>query len=236
MDHAARCNVIPCLIVGYKNPESLRRCRMSIGADGIPFVWDNSENNIGLTEAVNQLISKALWTKSKYVIWLNQDVQLLPGTIKAFTDYMDAHPLCAVAGCKQLQTDQPDNILHGGTTDFWPGGKHLGGSVKNGDCNVSGPMNWINMAACCLRIEALRELGLFDERYFLAFQDSDFCLRAWLSHKWEVHYCAEAVVLHDKGGVSSSPSPEQLEILAKDQAAFSEKWASHANNDAYAVE
>jgi GT2 family glycosyltransferase len=219
--------MIPVLIVAYRNWPALQRCIDSVQTSTVeaePWVHDNSLINIGLTKGVNKLLQVAEMRGDKYAIWANQDVIFLPDAIEKMISFMDAHPLCAIAGVKQLATDQPDRIIHGGCTDAYPAGVHLVGSVLANDCAESKPMAWVNMAAAILRMEALEEIGLLDDRFFLVGQDSDLCYRAWLGG-WQCWYCAEAVVMHDRGGVSSNPSPEQLAIVTKDMEAWGEKWS-----------
>ncbi len=220
---------IPVLIVEFKNPEAVKRCIASLPPNAIPFWRDNTDDNIGLTKATNQLFHEAVnpsLSASKdvqYIVWLNQDVQLLPDSLDKAVAFMDAHPKCAIGGFQQRATDDPDLIIHGGTKAAWPAGVHIGGRVSMGACNESKPMGWVNCAASIFRVAALRDIGLLDEQFFLVGQDSDICLRAW-TRNCEVWYIAEAVCLHDRGGASSTPSEAQIEMIQKDMNLWSRKW------------
>lgn len=56
--------------------------------------------------------------------------------------------------------------------------------------------------ACMLiRKEVIEKIGLFDPDFFLYFEETDFCMRAWLSG-WQTKYIPNAYVYHT-GGVSS---------------------------------
>lgn len=50
-----------------------------------------------------------------------------------------------------------------------------------------------------LRRKALKEVGLFDERYYMYVEDLDICKRMWQAG-WEVRYFPKAIVLHHIGG------------------------------------
>lgn len=218
----------PVLIVHYRNPEGLSKCLDSIDMQTAPVtshVHDNSENNIGLTKAINQLLLRVMFD-AKYAVWLSHDAVLMPDAVENALRFMDAHPRCAVAGFKQLDPDNQDRITHGGCKEAYPAGVHIVGSVANGDCATSAKMPWVNMAGCIFRLDAIREIGLLDERYFLYYQDSAWSYSAWASG-WEVWYCAEAVMLH-KSGCSGNPTQEQMLILQVDQSNF-EQWMEGAN-------
>jgi GT2 family glycosyltransferase len=56
--------------------------------------------------------------------------------------------------------------------------------------------------ACLLiRRDVIEKIGLFDDDYFMYFEESDFSMRVWLSG-WKILYNAETTISH-KGGFSS---------------------------------
>ena len=54
-----------------------------------------------------------------------------------------------------------------------------------------------------VRTAAVHEIGLFDERFFLYFEEIDLCLRAW-RHGWQVAFLPDVEVMHT-GGYSTAP-------------------------------
>lgn len=56
-----------------------------------------------------------------------------------------------------------------------------------------------NAGAMLVRRDLLLELGGFDERFFLEYEDLDLCWRAW-QRGWESVYVPKAVVRHHVGG------------------------------------
>ena len=61
----------------------------------------------------------------------------------------------------------------------------------------------VSGACMMVRTAALREIGLFDERFFLYFEEIDLCLRAW-QRGWQVAYLPGIQVVHT-GGFSTAP-------------------------------
>lgn len=228
-------NPIPVLIVAYQNEAAVERCMLSARHWLTGYrIHDNNKHNLGYTRGMNRLLADVVsldefpgWS---YAVLLNQDAELRPHAILEAALFMDKHPNCAIAGFKQLDPADPDLITHGGTGTPYPAGVHLTGRVSNGDHAVSRKMLWVNGAACIVRLEALKDIGLMDERFFNIGSDSDWCMTAW-QKGWEVWYCAEAVALHGRSGCSASPTPEQAEITAKDMAEWGLKWGPTFNPD-----
>ncbi len=227
---------VPVLVLAYQDPEALTRCIVSVDRQSVwsdALVHDNSETNIGYSAGVNALLRQVLVTPAPYAILLNQDAQLAPDAVRKAVDFMDAHPKCAIGGFKQLDPSDPDIINHGGTGPILPG-VHLTGRVSAGDHAVSKRFLWVNGAAWILRMDAVFQIGVLDERFFLCGSDSDYCLRARLK-RWEVWYIADAVCLHGREGCSNKPTKEQSPIITADMNKWAEKWSAvvkGANNRA----
>ena len=61
------------------------------------------------------------------------------------------------------------------------------------------------------RAEAVREVGLLDEGYWLYMEDLDWCHRFWQAG-WKVFYEPAGVALHVKGGSSGKRRAPKQEI------------------------
>ena len=66
-----------------------------------------------------------------------------------------------------------------------------------------GEVDAVNGAFMLCRAEAVREVGLLDEGYWLYMEDLDWCHRFW-DAGWKVFYEPAGVALHVKGGSSGS--------------------------------
>jgi len=56
-------------------------------------------------------------------------------------------------------------------------------------------MDWVLGAVLMIRREAMDKVGVLDERYFLYFEDTDWCRRFWKAG-WRVVYLADAEMVH----------------------------------------
>lgn len=222
---------ILAIIPFYKRQDQLDKCLAALSASTHaiePYIHDNSTDNVGFTKACNLGMREAMRRGHKYAILLNQDCYVQPDAVAKAVEFMDAHPKCAIAGPKQLRAEDPDIIVHGGCAQAFPTGQHFTGRVSQGQCAVSLPMPWVNGACMIVRVEALYDIGLMDEGYFLIASDSDFCFTA-RQRGYEVWYCAESVVLHEGGGVSSKQqSFEAMAHFNTDQRHFRDKWIGSA--------
>jgi hypothetical protein len=87
------------------------------------------------------------------------------------------------------------------------------------------PVDWVIGAALYVRRRAIRDVGLMDERYFLYFEDVDWCQRMW-RHGYEVVYCAEARMTHEYARASAGMQPRSVRAHAAGLLRFAEKWSA----------
>jgi hypothetical protein len=155
-------------------------------------------NNLGIKEA-----------KGKYVLILNPDVTILGDAITKLIEFMDSHSHCGICGPKVLNADNslqytcsrfPDWRLPFFRRTFL--GRTLQGKkwsedylMMDWDHNQDRQVDWLFGACLMVRREAIDEVGLLDERYFLYMEDLDWCRRFW-DKAWEVWYVASAEVIH----------------------------------------
>lgn len=79
------------------------------------------------------------------------------------------------------------------------------------DDDEAGEVDAVNGAFMLCRAEAVREVGLLDEGYWLYMEDLDWCRRFW-DAGWKVFYEPAGVALHVKGGSSGRRRAPRQEI------------------------
>jgi hypothetical protein len=83
-----------------------------------------------------------------------------------------------------------------------PGKKELARfSMKDRVGQGAGAVDWVLGAAMLVRRAAVKEVGLMDERFFMYFEDTDWCRRFW-EKGWSVIYLPEATMHHYHGRLS----------------------------------
>ena len=174
--------------------------------------------NCGFAPAVNRGLSLAA---GELALLLNPDVVLNPTAILLLADFMAHHPEAAVVGPKLLNRDgtvqgsarrdpSPWTGLFGRSTPLTrlfpnnpvsrrelPGLRHVGDDPLEVD--------WVSGACLLVRRAAHEHVGLMDERFFLFWEDADWCLR-FRRAGWKVYYLPAASGTHQVG-VSRAQRP-----------------------------
>jgi N-acetylglucosaminyl-diphospho-decaprenol L-rhamnosyltransferase len=188
---------------------SLERLDAGLRALGeAPVELIPAERNGGFGYGNNLAIRRGLAAADppEYVYLLNPDAVAAPGAIARLVDFMDAQPDAGIAGS---HITNPDGTTHVSAFRFpSPLGEveatlHLGvatrllqrWSVWNLPCDRTCRVDWVSGASSMIRREVLEGVGLFDENFFLYFEETDLCRRA-AQAGWQTWFVREASVEH----------------------------------------
>lgn len=141
-----------------------------------------------------------------FVHILNSDAFPAQGAIRALRDHLVAHPQAGFAGSLIYGEDgQP----HQTTFRFPSIASEFEGASRIGPItrllrrhvvplpmpDRSGPVDWLAGASLMMRMDVLDRIGLFDEGFFLYFEETDLCLRLARAG-YEVHFVCDSEVMH----------------------------------------
>jgi GT2 family glycosyltransferase len=137
--------------------------------------------NLGYAGGNNIGLRAALGTGAEFILVLNNDTEVAPNLISELVSAANRAPCAAVVGPWMYYYDRRDVLWFAGAaweSDAlafrWPGQ-----GVRAVD---AGPLpmetDYVCGAAMLFRREALERIGLFDERFFLVYEESDWCFRA----------------------------------------------------------
>lgn len=162
---------------------------------------------------------------SPMVLLLNPDTEVFEGSIDASIEALASHPEAGMVGIKLVT---PDGSLDHACKRSFPTPLaalgHLTGLGRGEEApavlsqyratdlgdDEPGEVDAINGAYMLVRREAIDQVGLLDEGYWMYGEDLDWCHRFW-DAGWQVRYEPSGVALHVKGGTSDgirSPSQE----------------------------
>jgi len=165
-----------------------------------------NKKNIGYAQANNQAIKLA---KGKYVLILNPDVVVLPNAIEQLVEYLEKNEKVGIVGPQLLNPDKtvqnscyhfPKLITPAVRRTFLgklPGfKKELARYLMlDFDHQQIREVDWLIGACLMIRKDVLKEVGYFDERYFLYFEDVDFAKKVWQAG-YKVVYFPKAQMIH----------------------------------------
>ena len=175
-----------------------------------------NHENVGFARANNQAIAQ---TDSRYVLLLNPDTRVLPSALEVLIRFMDKHPGAGAAGSRLLNSDgslqtscYPAPSL---SRELWrlhhldkihPYGVYV---MQGWDPETPHSVDMLQGASLLLRREALDEVGLLDEGFFIYTEEVDLCYRLKKAG-WRLFWVPQSQVIHYEGQSTQLVSKEMF--------------------------
>jgi len=169
--------------------------------------------NAGFSRANNLVLRNAT---AKYVLLLNPDAEVREGVLDDMLGLMEERPEIGVSGCRLEQSD--GTFDHAAKRSFptpLSALAHFTGIGRRGKAGAAlaqyrapavgefdtGEVDAVNGAFMLARRDAVTDVGLLDEGYWLYMEDLDWC-RRFHQAAWKVLYHGSVTALHKKGGTA----------------------------------
>jgi N-acetylglucosaminyl-diphospho-decaprenol L-rhamnosyltransferase len=196
---------------------------------------ENAEN-VGFARANNQAFGASV---GRHFVLLNPDTVCLPNALPALVTFLDQHLKAGAVGPLVLNADKTLQYSWARFPTFWsevrgkldrrlrPSGAQ---PMTDDETRANGPFRADWIGGCCLMIKrnAIEQVGLLDESFFMYTEETDWCCRL---HKagWEVWVDPRAEIVHI-GGQSSAKSPVETAgyLWGSKVAFFSKHYGRHA--------
>jgi N-acetylglucosaminyl-diphospho-decaprenol L-rhamnosyltransferase len=226
---------VSAVIVSYNSAGYLPDCVRSLRSEGLSdvVVVDNKSTdgsvstvlaadaavrvvetgaNLGFGSAANRGVAL---TVADYVLVMNPDTVVEPGTVKTLAEALDRDPGLAVVGPRMENVDGtlypsvrrfPNLAVAAGHAFLglvWPRNRFTR-SYRMLDADHDRPaadVDWVSGACFLVRRAAFDTVGGFDEGYFMYVEDVDLCWRLGLAG-WRIGYEPGARVVHALAGSS----------------------------------
>ena len=160
-----------------------------------------NDKNLGFAKAVNLGIKIS---KGEYILLLNSDTLVLPNSISTLIDFAKKTPNVGVVAPQLLNIDNTpqESVTHfpsliGAVMEYWLG--------KKGSFELYVPLEDVPIevdavvgAAFLIPRKVIDKVGLFDERYFMYFEDLDYCRRV-VKRGMKVYYLPASKIIHYHG-------------------------------------
>jgi len=185
-----------------------------------------NDRNLGFAGANNQGIRAA---SGRHVLLLNPDTVILDPVIDKTVAYSDQHVDVAVVGCQVLEDEDtiqhtcfgcpgPMNLLltQAALRRLFPRSRFFGRPelswwARDTELDV----DVVSGMYMLVKRDAINQVGLMDEDYFMYAEEADWCYRFWQSG-WRCVFAPVGRILHLDGG-SKSTSQVSVQMYVQKQ-------------------
>jgi N-acetylglucosaminyl-diphospho-decaprenol L-rhamnosyltransferase len=245
---------VDAVVVSYNVSDLVLRCISALRADGIArvVVVDSASSdgsaatvrreepdvdlvalstNVGFGAAVNRAVGR---TSSPYVLIVNPDVVVEPGSTKALVEVLESQPDVAIAAPRVETTDGrlyesarrfptlSDALGHAFLYFVWPTNpfsrRYRMTDWDHGPADV----DWVAGTHLLVRRSAWDAIGGFDERFFMYMEDVDLC-RSLGRAGWRIRYEPAARVIHGIGRSTDQTPYRMIRIHHVSMYRYAEK-------------
>lgn len=188
-----------------------------------------NKTNQGFAKANNQGISLS---KGDFILLLNPDTVILDNALGKSVEFMKKNKDCGVMGCKILNPDKtlqpsvrrfpkflPIFLIFLKLPKILPNLKAINNYLATDfDYAKTQTANQVMGAFMMIRKEVFERAGLLDEKFFIWFEEVDFCKRVW-ENGYKVYYTPQAEIIHYGG-----QSFDQQKVIKKQLIFFKSAW------------
>lgn len=162
-------------------------------------IYIENKDNFGFAEGNNRAITRALEQNADFIFLLNNDASLGRNTLQLLLQTALAHPEAGMLGPKIYSYHEPTKIWYGGG-DWNPERAsffHHDWLVEERDSTRHELVETGYICGCALfaRAAAIRQIGLMDPRFFLIWEEIDWCWRLKKAG-WQCLYVPQAKAWH----------------------------------------
>ena len=180
--------------------------------------------NVGFGRGINQ---GAHASTAPVILIMNPDCRLERGALATMRAELDARERCASVGPRVLDPDGSEQGSARGDPDMLTGlfgrtsplRRLLPSSAVSRRNVVSAgreraTVDWVSGACMLVRRSAFDEVGGFDPRYFLYWEDADLCRRL-RARGYEIRYVPAAAAVHQVGHSSKTAKAASIKAFHK---------------------
>ncbi|MGH9644244.1 MAG: glycosyltransferase family 2 protein [Terriglobales bacterium] len=154
--------------------------------------------NLGFTGGNNVGILHALRRGAEYVLLLNNDTIVSPGFLSSMISVAEGDPEIGILNPTIYYAAAPEKIWYGGGEfSLWHGFARHRQNRKSSASSFkpSRDVTFITGCALLIKSKVIRRIGLLDDKFFMAYEDADWSVRARKAG-FKAVYVAEAEIWH----------------------------------------
>lgn len=205
------------------------------------LVVDHGAENLGFSGGHNVIIKKALKEQADYVLILNNDVILDKKFLVNLFDEIETDPKIGITVPKiyfakgyefhhdrYSEKDLGKVIWYAGGEMDWENiiGFHRGvDHIDEGQFNKTEETPFPTGACMLVSRSVIEKTGMFDDRYFLYYEDSDWTMRI-KKVGFKIMYVPASIIWHKNAASSGSGSPLHDYYITRNRLLFGLQYAS----------
>jgi len=187
-------------------------------------------SNVGVARGNNECIRNS---SGQFILILNNDTIVNRASIESMVAFLQAHPQAGAAGGDLLN---PDGSLQAGYCRFptlWEeillvthAGRRLNPIFpsRRAAWLEAHEVDWLSSASILVRREAIEQIGLIDESYFIYSDETDWQYRLWQAG-WKVYHLPGVTTVHFGGG-SFPLGSKRYTLVYRGRMLFARKFYS----------
>lgn len=194
-----------------------------------------SQENLGYTGGNNLGVQEA---QGRFILVLNPDTEIVGDALQQMVAYLDGCPTVGVVGPQLLYPDgsvqpsrrrfpRPATAFFTATPFAWRWFQD--NRVERSFLMADSPnhtvqsVDWLTGAALMIRRETWQQIGPFDQRFFMYFEEVDWCHRC-RDKGWEIHYLPLARIVHHLGKSAGQLGMARLMRLYRSEVLYFRKY------------
>lgn len=166
----------------------------------------SNNKNVGVAAGNNQGIKQALHDDCTEILILNNDVEFENTLLEKLSHQLQVLN-CSLVAPKMMYYPETNLIWWAGTKFKESEGcmtNHIGIQQEDkGQFNTIEKMDYAPTCCVLLKKEVIDDIGLFDEKYFVYYDDTDFFYRIYKQKKHQLYYYPFIEFYHKVGGLSN---------------------------------
>lgn len=141
-----------------------------------------TRKNLGFAGGNNRGIEAALRRGAEFILLLNNDTTVAPDLLRAFVQASEAHQDAGVFGAKIYFFSDPQRLWYAGArwNSLASSFEHIGQGALDDEARFGHVRDTDYACGCAMffRAAAARAVGNLDERFFILWEEADWCFRA----------------------------------------------------------
>jgi hypothetical protein len=185
-----------------------------------------AKGNQGCSGGRNQGLQYAAAIGAEYVLFLDNDTIVRSDFLTPLIELMESDPTIGICGSTIARFDNTSLVwIAGGTIDEHgiQAGNYYGQSLDLVPRSVY-DVQWVPGCVLFAKVELARKIGLFDDEYFIYFEDIDWCTRA-IRSGYRIVVEPSSVVYHKVSqSLGGSTSPAKLYYMSRNRLLFVSRY------------